>query len=74
VGSDVSHGCIRLRNDVITRLAHELSLGTPVRIATQFRSNADYWSTLSRLGPSQGSASGSRPGCGSLVLVVPVAG
>jgi lipoprotein-anchoring transpeptidase ErfK/SrfK len=34
VGGDVSHGCIRVRNDVITRLANELPLGTPVRIAT----------------------------------------
>lgn len=34
VGGDVSHGCIRVRNEVITRLAHELPLGTPIRIAT----------------------------------------
>jgi lipoprotein-anchoring transpeptidase ErfK/SrfK len=33
VGTDVSHGCIRVYNSVITRLAHELPLGTPVRIA-----------------------------------------
>ncbi len=33
LGSDVSHGCIRLRNDVIARLAKLLPLGTPVRIA-----------------------------------------
>jgi len=32
VGQDVSHGCIRLRNEDITRLAKELPLGTPVRI------------------------------------------
>ena len=32
VGRDVSHGCIRLRNADITVLAHELPLGTPVRI------------------------------------------
>ena len=31
-GTDVSHGCIRLRNADITVLAHELPLGTPVRI------------------------------------------
>ncbi|WP_416210905.1 L,D-transpeptidase [Frankia sp. Cr2] len=33
VGQDVSHGCIRVRNDVITRLAKILPLGTPVEIA-----------------------------------------
>jgi lipoprotein-anchoring transpeptidase ErfK/SrfK len=33
VGTDVSHGCIRVYNSVITRLARELPLGTPVRIA-----------------------------------------
>jgi lipoprotein-anchoring transpeptidase ErfK/SrfK len=32
VGSDVSHGCIRVTNDVITRLAKLLPLGTPVEI------------------------------------------
>jgi lipoprotein-anchoring transpeptidase ErfK/SrfK len=32
VGKDVSHGCIRLRNADITRLATLLPLGTPVRI------------------------------------------
>lgn len=32
VGTDVSHGCIRLRNDVITRMADMLPLGTPVQI------------------------------------------
>lgn len=32
LGSDVSHGCIRVENDVITRLAHLLPLGTPVTI------------------------------------------
>jgi lipoprotein-anchoring transpeptidase ErfK/SrfK len=32
LGSDVSHGCIRVRNDVIERLARRLPLGTPVRI------------------------------------------
>jgi lipoprotein-anchoring transpeptidase ErfK/SrfK len=33
IGRNVSHGCIRVRNDVITRLAGELPLGTPVQIA-----------------------------------------
>ncbi|MGI8430616.1 MAG: L,D-transpeptidase family protein [Solirubrobacteraceae bacterium] len=33
IGSDVSHGCIRVRNDVIRRLAALLPLGTPVQIA-----------------------------------------
>lgn len=33
VGTDVSHGCIRVRNDVITRLSRILPLGTPVQIA-----------------------------------------
>jgi lipoprotein-anchoring transpeptidase ErfK/SrfK len=32
IGSDVSHGCIRLRNADITYLARLLPLGTPVRI------------------------------------------
>jgi hypothetical protein len=32
VGTDVSHGCIRLRNEDITYLARLLPLGTPVRI------------------------------------------
>lgn len=32
IGSDVSHGCIRLTNADIVRLAHTLPLGTPVRI------------------------------------------
>ena len=32
IGSDVSHGCIRVPNDVIRRLARTLPLGTPVRI------------------------------------------
>jgi lipoprotein-anchoring transpeptidase ErfK/SrfK len=32
LGGEVSHGCIRVRNDVIERLARELPLGTPVRI------------------------------------------
>jgi lipoprotein-anchoring transpeptidase ErfK/SrfK len=32
LGTDVSHGCIRVRNAVIERLARQLPLGTPVRI------------------------------------------
>lgn len=32
LGHDVSHGCIRLANAVITRLVHLLPLGTPVTI------------------------------------------
>ncbi len=32
LGTDVSHGCIRLRNEAITRLATTLPLGTPVEI------------------------------------------
>ncbi len=32
VGTDVSHGCIRLTNDVISKLARTLPLGTPVQI------------------------------------------
>ncbi len=32
LGHDVSHGCIRVANAVITRLAQELPLGTPVEI------------------------------------------
>jgi hypothetical protein len=32
LGSDVSHGCIRVANAAITRLARMLPLGTPVRI------------------------------------------
>lgn len=32
IGHTVSHGCIRVRNDVIGRLAGMLPLGTPVRI------------------------------------------
>jgi len=32
VGTDVSHGCLRVTNDVIARLAHQVPLGSPVRI------------------------------------------
>lgn len=35
LGTDVSHGCIRLRNSTITRLARLLPAGTPVRIVTR---------------------------------------
>ncbi len=33
IGTDVSHGCVRVRNSVITRMARTLPLGTPVTIA-----------------------------------------
>ncbi|OHV52286.1 L,D-transpeptidase [Frankia sp. CcI156] len=32
IGKDVSHGCIRLSNDAITRLAQTVPLGTPIDI------------------------------------------
>jgi lipoprotein-anchoring transpeptidase ErfK/SrfK len=32
LGTDVSHGCIRMRNDAISKLARLLPLGTPVEI------------------------------------------
>ena len=32
IGSNVSHGCIRLRNRAVRRLAKVLPLGTPVYI------------------------------------------
>jgi len=32
VGTDVSHGCIRVPDSVITRLARGLPLGTPAQI------------------------------------------
>jgi lipoprotein-anchoring transpeptidase ErfK/SrfK len=32
IGQDVSHGCIRVTNDVITQMADYLPLGTPVEI------------------------------------------
>jgi lipoprotein-anchoring transpeptidase ErfK/SrfK len=32
IGTDVSHGCIRMSNEGITRLAKVLPLGTPVEI------------------------------------------
>jgi hypothetical protein len=34
IGRSASHGCIRLRNEDIVRLAHTLPLGTPVTIGT----------------------------------------
>jgi lipoprotein-anchoring transpeptidase ErfK/SrfK len=33
IGREVSHGCIRLRNDAIRRLARLLPLGTPIEIS-----------------------------------------
>jgi len=44
IGHDVSHGCIRLRNAAVERLARILPLGTPVRIvrrgaAREFRNS-----------------------------------
>jgi lipoprotein-anchoring transpeptidase ErfK/SrfK len=33
LGQDVSHGCIRVRNDVIARIAKLVPLGTPVEIS-----------------------------------------
>jgi lipoprotein-anchoring transpeptidase ErfK/SrfK len=33
LGRDVSHGCIRVRNAAIVRLAHTVPLGTPVDVA-----------------------------------------
>ena len=32
IGTDVSHGCLRVSNKVILKLAHTLPIGTPVRI------------------------------------------
>ena len=34
IGSSVSHGCIRLRNEAVRRLARILPLGTPVLVRT----------------------------------------
>ena len=33
IGQDVSHGCVRVPNDVVTQLATSLRLGTPVTVA-----------------------------------------
>ncbi len=33
LGTDVSHGCVRISNDIITRMAEMLPLGTPVDIS-----------------------------------------
>jgi len=33
IGHDVSHGCIRMRNDDIRTLARTVPLGTPVEIS-----------------------------------------
>ncbi len=32
IGTDVSHGCVRVLNDVITRLANTVPVGTPLQI------------------------------------------
>ena len=40
VGHTVSHGCIRVRNHVIERLAAIVPLGTPVRIVAGTRSSS----------------------------------
>ena len=32
IGNAVSHGCVRVPNEIITQLAHNLPLGTPVTI------------------------------------------
>jgi lipoprotein-anchoring transpeptidase ErfK/SrfK len=32
VGQDVSHGCIRMTNEAITRLVTELPIGVPVEV------------------------------------------
>jgi len=40
IGHTVSHGCIRVRNGVIDRLAEILPLGTPVRIVASAHSRA----------------------------------
>ncbi len=54
------------------------SAARPSRSPWERRTAPPEWSAqssiLSRLGPSQGSASGSWEGCGSLVLSLPVAG
>jgi lipoprotein-anchoring transpeptidase ErfK/SrfK len=33
LGSDVSHGCVRVNNDMITKLAFELPVGSPITVA-----------------------------------------
>ena len=40
VGRNVSHGCIRVRNRVIERLAAILPLGTPVRISARTQTSS----------------------------------
>ncbi len=32
IGNAVSHGCVRVPNDIVVQLAHSLPLGTPVSI------------------------------------------
>ena len=40
IGTDVSHGCIRMSNHAIVKLAHTLPVGTPVRITRDHVSSA----------------------------------
>jgi lipoprotein-anchoring transpeptidase ErfK/SrfK len=40
IGTDVSHGCIRMSNHAVTKLAHILPVGTPVRITRDHLSSA----------------------------------
>jgi lipoprotein-anchoring transpeptidase ErfK/SrfK len=40
IGTNVSHGCIRMSNHAITKLAHVLPVGTPVRITRNSGSSA----------------------------------
>jgi lipoprotein-anchoring transpeptidase ErfK/SrfK len=40
IGTDVSHGCIRMSNQAVTKLAHILPVGTPVRITRDHLSSA----------------------------------
>jgi lipoprotein-anchoring transpeptidase ErfK/SrfK len=40
IGTDVSHGCIRMSNSVITKLAHTLPVGTPVTITRNHTNKA----------------------------------
>jgi lipoprotein-anchoring transpeptidase ErfK/SrfK len=40
IGTNVSHGCIRMSNHAITKLAHVLPVGTPVRITRNRGSSA----------------------------------
>lgn len=40
IGTDVSHGCIRMPNSVITKLAHTLPVGTPVTVTRNHTNTA----------------------------------